>query len=171
VERTLAQEFLPSSAGLQELEEEKKLAALRDKRCRSSVEDIIEALRGDYREEYLFVLGQSQKTYPQLREAIAACDGKLGELDRPETGEACPVHDTVQRSWEHLRFFEHRTAIRARVPRITTPSGAVKTVEVPWARPNGGFTLLLEAWLLAMAKVLPVAEVSWQTSVRTGSGT
>jgi transposase len=35
----------------------KKLAALRDKRCRSSVEDIIEALRGDYREEYLFVLG------------------------------------------------------------------------------------------------------------------
>ena len=83
----------------------------------------------------------------------------------PETGGACPVHDTVQRSWEHLRFFEHRTTIRARVPRITTPSGAVKTVEVPWARPNGGFTLLMEAWLLAMAKVLPVAEVSRQTSV------
>ncbi len=58
----------------------KKLAALRDKRCRSSAEDIIEALRGDYREEYLFVLGQSQRIYRQLREAIAACDGKLGEL-------------------------------------------------------------------------------------------
>jgi len=58
----------------------KKLAALRDKRCRSSAEDIIEALRGDYREEYLFVLGQSQRTYRQLREAIAACDEKLGEL-------------------------------------------------------------------------------------------
>jgi transposase len=83
----------------------------------------------------------------------------------PETGVLCPVHDTVQRSWEHLRFFEHRTTIRARVPRITTPSGAVKTVEVPWARPNGGFTLLMEAYLLALAKVLPVAEVSRQTSV------
>lgn len=82
-----------------------------------------------------------------------------------ETGESCPVHDTVQRSWEHLRFFEHRTTIRARVPRITTPSGAVKTVEVPSARPNGGFTLLMEAFLLALAKVLPVAEVSRQTSV------
>jgi hypothetical protein len=58
----------------------KKLAALRDKRCRSSAEDIIEALRGDYREEYLFVLGQSQRTYRQLREAIATCDEKLGEL-------------------------------------------------------------------------------------------
>lgn len=58
----------------------KKLAALRDKRCLSSEEDIIEALRGDYREEYLFVLGQSQKAYRQLREAISACDEKLGEL-------------------------------------------------------------------------------------------
>lgn len=83
----------------------------------------------------------------------------------PETGELCPVHDTVQRSWEHLRFFEHRTTIRARVPRITTPAGAVKTVEVPWAKPNGGFTLLMEAYLLTLARVLPVAEVSRQTGV------
>ena len=57
-----------------------KLAALRDKRCRSSERDIIEALRGDYREEYLFVLGQSARTYRHLREEIAACDQKLGEL-------------------------------------------------------------------------------------------
>jgi len=83
----------------------------------------------------------------------------------PETGELCPVHDTVQRSWEHLRFFEHCTTIHARVPRIKTQAGEVKTVEVPWAKPHGGFTLLMEAFLLAMAKVLPVAEVSRQTSV------
>ena len=83
----------------------------------------------------------------------------------PENGELCPVHDTVQRSWEHLVFFEHRTTIRARVPRVTTPSGAVKTVEVPSARAYGGFTLLMEAYLLAMAKVLPIAEGSRQTSV------
>jgi transposase len=36
---------------------------------------------------------------------------------------------------------------------------------VPWAKPNGGFTLLMEAYLLALAKVLPVAEVARQTSV------
>jgi len=83
----------------------------------------------------------------------------------PDTGELCPVHDTVQRTWEHLRFFEHKTTIRARVPRIKTPSGLVKNVEVPWARPHGGFTLLMEAYLLALAKVLPVAEVSRLTSV------
>ena len=83
----------------------------------------------------------------------------------PISGELCPVHDTVQRSWEHLRFFEHKTTIRARVPRINTPAGAVTTVEVPWAKPNGGFTLLMEAFLLMLAKVLPVAEVARQTSV------
>ncbi|MEO5713688.1 MAG: IS110 family transposase [Luteolibacter sp.] len=58
----------------------KKLAALRDKRCRSTAEQIIEALHGDYREEYLFVLGQSRKIYQQLREAITRCDEQLGEL-------------------------------------------------------------------------------------------
>lgn len=83
----------------------------------------------------------------------------------PESSEQCPVHDTVQRTWEHLRFFEHRTTIRARVPRIKTPSGAVATVEVPWAKPHGGFTLLMEAYLLTLAKVLPVAEVARQTGV------
>ena len=83
----------------------------------------------------------------------------------PETGELCPVHDTIQRSWEHLRFFEHTTTISARVPRIKTPEGNVKTVEVPWAKPHGGFTLLMEAYLLALSKVLPVAEVSRLTSV------
>ena len=83
----------------------------------------------------------------------------------PETGEPCSVHDTVQRTWQHLNFFEHRTLLKARVPRIRTAAGGVKNVEVPWARPHGGFTLMMEAFLLAMAKVLPVAEVSRQIGV------
>lgn len=83
----------------------------------------------------------------------------------PDTAELCPVHDTVQRTWQHLSFFQHRTTIRARVPRIKTPAGNVRNAEVPWARPNGGFTLLMEAFLLTMAKVLPVTEVSKQSGV------
>ena len=83
----------------------------------------------------------------------------------PESGEACPVHDTVERSWQHLHFFEHRTTLRARVPRIRTPGGKVRNAELPWARPQSGFTLLMEAWLLALAKVLPVTEVSAQSKV------
>jgi hypothetical protein len=76
-----------------------KLAALRDKRCKSSAQDIIEALRGDYREEYLFVFRQSQQTYQQLRAAIATCDEKLGELaarvERPlKDGSVSPCMDS-----------------------------------------------------------------------------
>jgi transposase len=60
--------------------DEEKLAALRDKRCRSTKEEIVEALRGDYREEYLLVLGQAQKNYLHLQTLIVECDEKLGEV-------------------------------------------------------------------------------------------
>lgn len=82
-----------------------------------------------------------------------------------ESGEPCPVHDTVERTWQHLHFFEHRTTLRARVPRIRTPEGKVRNAELPWARPQSGFTLLMEAYLLTLAKVLPVTEVSAQSKV------
>ena len=77
----------------------------------------------------------------------------------------CAVHDTVERSWEHLNFFQHRTVLKARVPRIKNGEGKVKTVRVPWANPNSGFTLLMEAYLLGLVKVLSVAEVSRRTQV------
>jgi len=57
-----------------------RLAALRDKRCRSSLSDIKEALRGDYRTEYLFVLHQSQSTWRHLLAAIASCDEQIAAL-------------------------------------------------------------------------------------------
>ena len=56
------------------------LAALRDPRCRSSKQAVIEALHGDYRPEYLFVLRQARRLYNELRAAIAACDQQIGEL-------------------------------------------------------------------------------------------
>jgi transposase len=57
-----------------------KLAALRDRRCRSPLARIIEALRGDYRSEYLFVLGQCQKRWQQCLEAMNQCDQKISQL-------------------------------------------------------------------------------------------
>lgn len=57
-----------------------KLAALRDRRCRRPVADIKEALRGDYRPEYLFVLQQSHATWAHLQQAIAQCDEQIATL-------------------------------------------------------------------------------------------
>jgi transposase len=58
----------------------RKLARLRDRRCRSSEADIIEALQGSYREEYLFVLGQCQSAWRQAQSAIADCDVEIAAL-------------------------------------------------------------------------------------------
>lgn len=49
-----------------------------------------------------------------------------------DSGELWPVHDTVQRTWQHLNFFEHATTLRARVPRIKTAGGSLKNASFPW---------------------------------------
>jgi len=51
-----------------------------------------------------------------------------------------------------MNFFQYETCLRARQPRIACPEHKVKTVEVPWARPGAGFTLLFEALVMVLAK-------------------
>jgi len=57
-------------------------------------------------------------------------------------GKAYSIYDHQQRSWEHLKFFQHRCRVHASVPRVKIDSGQVKLVEVPWAKPGSSFTLL-----------------------------
>jgi hypothetical protein len=76
-------------------------------------------------------------------------------------GQACLVHDTVKRTWQHLNFFEHPCYLHCQVPRIKTSDGRVETVAVPWARPNSGFTLLFEALAMALIeREMPVKRVA-----------
>ncbi len=83
-------------------------------------------------------------------------------------GIACPVHDTVEKSWRHLNFFQHECHLHARVPRVTTPSGRVLMVMPPWAGKLSGFTLLFEALLMELCKHMPVHQVAKLTGVRDG---
>lgn len=76
-------------------------------------------------------------------------------------GRACPVYDTVKRTWQHLNFFEHACYLHCQVPRIQTSDGRVETVQVPWARPGSGFTLLFEALAMALIeREMPVKRVA-----------
>ena len=76
-------------------------------------------------------------------------------------GQACPVHDTVKRTWQHLSFFEHACYLHCQVPRIKTGEDRVETVPVPWARPGSGFTLLFEALAMALIeREMPVKRVA-----------
>jgi transposase len=70
----------------------------------------------------------------------------------PVCGSPCAVHDTEQRTWRHLNFFQYETYLHARQPRIECPDHKVKTVEVSWARPGAGFTLLFETLVMVLAK-------------------
>ncbi len=84
-------------------------------------------------------------------------DFVTGSKFKDKNGEECNMHDTIRRSWQHLIFFEHECYLHARVPRIKTSDGKVQNVEVPWARPNSGFTLLFEAFaMLLMENEMPV---------------
>lgn len=73
---------------------------------------------------------------------------------------ACPVHDTTEKSWRHLDFFEHQAFLTARVPRVDCPEHGVHLVVVPWARPGSGFTLLMEVAMLTFAKQMPIAPLA-----------
>jgi len=79
----------------------------------------------------------------------------------PDCGrEGCAVYDTKDDTWRHLDFFQHRTELHARAPRVTCPDCGVRKVATPWARPGSGFTLLFEAYVLALAKAMPIANAA-----------
>jgi len=84
-----------------------------------------------------------------------------GRFECPECGwGGCPAYDTSEKEWRHLNFFQHEAYLHAPLPRVECWRCGVKQVRVPWARPGSGFTLLFEAWVLALVKQMPVRSVA-----------
>jgi transposase len=90
----------------------------------------------------------------------------------PECGRECSIHDCApERTWRHLDTMQFTTLIRARTPRADCPEHGVKTMQVPWAAPQGRFTLLFERFavevLLASASVSQACAllgIGWDTA-------
>ena len=74
---------------------------------------------------------------------------KRGSKFLDKNNNLCSVHDTKNKIWRHLNFFEHKCYIHCDVPRIKTSDGKVLLIDTPWSRSNSGFTLLFEAYLMA----------------------
>ena len=70
------------------------------------------------------------------------------------------VHDTRERTWRHLNFFQYRCYVTARVPRVIDKEGKVVTIDEPWARVGSGFTLMLEGVILTLVKHMSVSAVA-----------
>lgn len=90
----------------------------------------------------------------------------------PECGCECSIHDSApERTWRHLDTMQFVTLIRARTPRAECPEHGVKTMTVPWAAPQGRFTLHFERFavevLLACASVQQACEllgIGWESA-------
>ena len=84
-------------------------------------------------------------------------------------GQLLKAYDSVEKTWRHLNFFEHPCYLHANVPRLKTTCSTIEMVPVPWARSGSGFTLLFEAFALALIEETPVnsvAEVMQETAPR-----
>jgi transposase len=72
-----------------------------------------------------------------------------------------PVHDTQEREWRHLNFFQFEAYIHAKVPRVRCEACAKTTqIAVPWARANSGFTQLMEALIVTLCQAMPIRQVA-----------
>lgn len=78
----------------------------------------------------------------------------------PECGQKSSIHDTKERTWRHLNFFQYKAYIHSKVPRTKCEDHGVLQVEVPWSSPGSGFTMLFEAFVMELATVMTVNEIS-----------
>lgn len=87
-----------------------------------------------------------------------------------------PIHDRLERDWQHLHFFQYRALLHAKVPRVRCSQCGkhgdpeVKQAKVPWARERSGFSLLFEAMVVTLAGMskLPVRQIGALLGVTEG---
>lgn len=79
----------------------------------------------------------------------------------PQCGQLCGVHDSSQKRWRHLNFFQYRCELVANVPRVWCREDGVHLIgDLPWASAGSGFTLLFEAFVMLLAEQMPVAAIA-----------
>lgn len=72
-----------------------------------------------------------------------------------------PIHDRIDRRWQHLHFFQFKAYIDARLPRVGCGAcGKTSQAPVPWSRTGSGFSLVMEAFMIALCQAMPVAHVA-----------
>jgi transposase len=94
-----------------------------------------------------------------------------GPLTCPECGASCPQADlAAERTWRHLDTMQFQTLLKARAPRSQCSACGVKTIALPWAGKHSRFTLLFEAFAVAVLEACANVQraavllgLDWQT--------
>jgi transposase len=83
-----------------------------------------------------------------------------GQFSCSECGEqGLPVYDTKEKTWRHLNFFQYKCYIHMRTPRTKCPKCGERLWIPPWGRQQSGFTMLFEAFIMALAKEMPISKI------------
>jgi len=84
-----------------------------------------------------------------------------GEFPCPICGELHKVYDTELKTWRHLNFFQFKCYLHFHTPRVNCPTCGKHRYQVPWSRPQSGFTQLFEAFVLTLAKSgMPISTIA-----------
>jgi len=78
-----------------------------------------------------------------------------------ECGNNCSTKDhSPERQWRHLDTMNFETVLKARVPRANCSACGVKVMTVPWAGKHGRFTLMFEAFAIAVLEAASSTEAA-----------
>lgn len=70
------------------------------------------------------------------------------------------AYDTTEKVWRHLNFFQYECHLHARIPRLDLGDGRHRLATAPWEGLANGFTLLFEAFILELVRLMPVHQVA-----------
>jgi len=88
------------------------------------------------------VVGIERESETREVKALVAYSPKKFEC--PECGKRASLHDHRTRTWRHLDSCNHKTLIKACVPRVRCEEHGVKQIPVSWAEKNSRFTAEFE---------------------------
>jgi transposase len=76
----------------------------------------------------------------ELHLYLKAKDNRSFKCEIDGCEEKCKVYDTIEKTWRHLNFFESKTYLHIKVPRINCSKHGIQTISVPWERKDSGFS-------------------------------
>jgi len=72
----------------------------------------------------------------------------------------CSPYDTSDKTWRHLNFFQFKTYLHCRVPRVQCSICGIHQVKIPWAREQSGFTLWMDALIVILARKMTISAIA-----------
>lgn len=72
------------------------------------------------------------------------------------------AYDTTQKTWRHLNFFQYKCYLHAWIPRVDTGNnkGKIRQVHAPWEGHAAGFTMMFEAFIIELIRLMTVHQVA-----------